>query len=288
MKVGYCCLYGLTNAGKSTLLNNILGFKLQAVSKTKQTTRENVQGIYEDEDSQIIFIDTPGIHSPHKLLGQKMVQQAKQARYGVDVIVYVVDATRRVNEVMCDDLKKIGVPIIVAFNKIDIADFEKGQLHLQAYKQLLPDADFIEISALKKFNIEDLIKLIKSHLLEGEKIYVDDVVSDHPMRFFYSEKIREACLKKLQEEVPHSINVEIMKIEEGETDLKIYADIIVERSSEKSIVIGKRGQMIGEIRRMSQREIERFTGKQCDLELFVKVEKDWRDSSSRLKEYGYN
>jgi len=287
MKVGFCCLYGLTNAGKSTLLNSILGVKVLAVSNTKQTTQNNIQGIYTDKDSQIIFIDTPGLHSPHKMLGKLLLKSAYQAKDDADVLVYVVDSTAKVNERLCDELSKYKMPIIIAFNKIDICDFEKGQFHLDGYKKLLPNAEVVEISALNKFGIEDLLKKVKAHLNDGDLYYPEDQLIDQPTRFVWQEMIREKCLNYLKQEVPFSIHVEIINSEETESLLKLHADIIVEKPSEKGIVIGKNGAMISKIRKHAQHSISLFMNKDVELNLFVKVEKNWRDSPSKLFEYGY-
>ena len=287
MKVGFCCLYGLANAGKSTLLNSILGVKVNAVSDTKQTTRENIQGIYNDDDSQIIFIDTPGLHSPHKRLGQLLLKDANYAKDNVDVVVYVVDSTSKVNEVLCSKLENLNIPLIVAFNKIDICDFERGQFHLDGYKKLLPKAEFVEMSALKKIGIDTLIEKVKSHLQEGIPLFPKNQLIDHPTYFVWAEMIREKCLNYLTQEVPHAIHVQIIDSKSSEDSLTIYADIIVEKRSEKAIVIGKKGQMISKIRRHAERSISIFMGCKVNLELYVKVVEDWRDNISRLKEYGY-
>lgn len=287
MKVGFCCLYGLANAGKSTLLNSILGVKVQAVSNTAQTTRENIQGIYNDDDSQIVFIDTPGLHSPHKKLGELLLKDASEAKDNVDVLVYVVDSTAKVNETLCAKLASYNAPIIIAFNKIDVCDLDKGQFHLDGYKKLLPQAEIVEMSALKKINVDQLISKVKNHLEEGIPYFPTDQLIDHPTRFVWSEMIREKCLNYLTQEVPHAIHVEIIKTEENEEGLKIYADIIVEKSSEKAIVIGKKGQMISKIRRHAEHSISIFMQEKCKLELYVKVEPNWRNLSTKLKEYGY-
>lgn len=287
MKVGFCCLYGLANAGKSTLLNSILGVKVQAVSNTAQTTRENIQGIYNDDDSQIVFIDTPGLHSPHKKLGELLLKDASEAKDNVDVLVYVVDSTAKVNETLCAKLASYNAPIIIAFNKIDVCDLDKGQFHLDGYKKLLPQAEIVEMSALKKINVDQLISKVKNHLEEGIPYFPTDQLIDHPTRFVWSEMIREKCLNYLTQEVPHAIHVEIIKTEENEEGLKIYADIIVEKPSEKAIVIGKKGQMISKIRRHAEHSISIFMQEKCKLELYVKVEPNWRNLSTKLKEYGY-
>ncbi|MFA6795967.1 MAG: GTPase Era [Bacilli bacterium] len=289
MKVGFCALYGLANAGKSTLLNAILGIKVQAVSDKPQTTRENVQGIYNDDDSQIVFIDTPGLHNPHKKLGQLLIRDAEQAKAGVDILIYVVDGKERVNESLCESISKVKIPVIVAFNKIDDINLDSGQFKLKAYKKLLPNAEVVEISALKKFGIDKLIEVIKSHCEEGTPFFPKDQILDHPTEFVYAEMIREKCFRMLKQEVPHAIHVKIVQQEiDQETGRKvIYADIIVEKKSEKAIVIGHQGKMISKIRHLAQHSISIFNMEPVELELYVKVVEDWRDNPRYLSEYGY-
>ncbi len=289
MKIGFCALYGLANAGKSTLLNAILGVKVQAVSDKPQTTRENVQGIYNDEDSQIVFIDTPGLHNPHKKLGQLLIRDAEEAKAGVDILIYVVDGKERVNETLCESLSKIQIPVIVAFNKIDDVNLENGQFKLNAYKQLLPNAEVVEISAMKKFGIDKLLELIKSHCAEGTPFFPPGQILDHPTEFVYAEMIREKCFRLLMQEVPHAIHVNILKQDiNPETGHKlIYADIIVEKKSEKAIVIGHQGKMISKIRHLAEHSISVFNMEPVELELYVKVVEDWRDNNRYLSEYGY-
>jgi GTP-binding protein Era len=290
MKTGYCCLYGKANAGKSTILNAVLGVKVEAVSPKPQTTRVNVQGIYNDADSQIVFIDTPGLHSPHGLLGDQLLKDAEDAKVGVDCIIYVVDASLGlVNERLATSLAGIKTPVIVAFNKIDLVNISEGQMRLNEYKRLLPQAEFIQMSALKKFGIDDLIKAVKNHLKEGIPFYPTDQLIDRPTKFVWAEMIREKCMLNLEQEVPHAIHVEVVKSEKdpktnGEI---IYADIIVEKPSEKAIVIGKQGKMISEIRHHAEHSISNFMNEPISLELFVKVVEGWRDNPSKLKEYGY-
>lgn len=289
MKIGFCALYGLANAGKSTLLNAILGIKVQAVSDKPQTTRENVQGIYNDDDSQIVFIDTPGLHNPHKKLGQLLIRDAEEAKAGVDILIYVVDGKERVNESLCESISKVKIPVIVAFNKIDDVNLDNGQFKLNAYKKLLPNAEVVEISALKKFGIDQLIQLIKSHCEEGEPFFPTDQILDHPTEFVYSEMIREKCFRLLKQEVPHAIHVNIVHQEINPDNGKkvIYADIIVEKKSEKAIVIGHQGKMISKIRHLAQHSISIFNMEPVELELYVKVVEDWRDNPRYLSEYGY-
>ena len=289
MKVGFCALYGLANAGKSTLLNSILGVKVEATSSKPQTTRENIQGIYNDDDSQIVFIDTPGLHNPHKKLGSLLLKDASEAVQSVDVIIYVIDASLKVNYELCSYLSEVNAKVIACFNKIDLINLEEGQEKLKKYKEVLKGADFVEISALKKFGIDTLINTIKKYLDEGIPYFPKDMLIDHPTEFVYAEMIREKCMRLLDQEVPHAIHVEIVQVESGENDegIVISANIIVEKESEKAIVIGKGGKMISKIRHLSDHSISLFTMDDVALELYVKVVKDWRNDFRYLKKYGY-
>ena len=289
MKVGFCALYGLANAGKSTLLNSILGVKVEATSSKPQTTRENIQGIYNDDDSQIVFIDTPGLHNPHKKLGSLLLKDASEAVQSVDVIIYVIDASLKVNYELCSYLSEVNAKVIACFNKIDLINLEEGQEKLKKYKEVLKGADFVEISALKKFGIDTLINTIKKYLDEGAPYFPKDMLIDHPTEFVYAEMIREKCMRLLDQEVPHAIHVEIVQVESGENDegIVISANIIVEKESEKAIVIGKGGKMISKIRHLAEHSISLFTMDDVALELYVKVVKDWRNDVRYLKKYGY-
>ena len=289
MKVGFCALYGLANAGKSTLLNSILGVKVEATSSKPQTTRENIQGIYNDDDSQIVFIDTPGLHNPHKKLGSLLLKDASEAVQSVDVIIYVIDASLKVNYELCSYLSEVNAKVIACFNKIDLINLEEGQEKLKKYKEVLKGADFVEISALKKFGIDTLINTIKKYLDEGIPYFPKDMLIDHPTEFVYAEMIREKCMRLLDQEVPHAIHVEIVQVESGENGegIVISANIIVEKESEKAIVIGKGGKMISKIRHLAEHSISLFTMDDVALELYVKVVKDWRNDVRYLKKYGY-
>ena len=287
MKVGFCSLYGLANAGKSTILNAILKTKIEAVSEKPQTTRENIQGIYNDEDSQIVFVDTPGLHDPHKKLGQLMLQEAKSALYDVDAIIYVIDASKRVDKKTANRLATLDTPIILAFNKIDLIKFEQGQEKIKEYKEILPNADVVELSAINKAGIEQLVSTVKKYLQEGTPYFPHDMISDHPEEFIYSETIREKCMRLTEDEVPHACHVEIKHVEEEDNLLIIRADIIVERESEKAIMIGRQGKMISKIRRYSEEALKGFLGRPVSLDLLVKVVPDWRDNPKYLRRYGY-
>ena len=288
MKVGFCSLYGLANAGKSTILNAILKTKIEAVSEKPQTTRENIQGIYNDEDSQIVFVDTPGLHDPHKKLGQLMLQEAKSALYDVDAIIYVIDASKRVDKKTANRLATLDTPIILAFNKIDLIKFEQGQEKIKEYKEILPNADVVELSAINKAGIEQLVSTVKKYLQEGTPYFPQDMISDHPEEFIYSETIREKALKLLQDEVPHGIFVEIEKMKRGKTRdnepiFNIEATIYCLRDSHKGIIIGKNGAMLKKIGTYAREDLEKELQDKVNLQLWVKVREDWINNDKFVK-----
>lgn len=286
-KVGYVCVYGRANAGKSTIINKCLGFKLLPVSSKPQTTRDNVQAIYNDDDSQIVFVDTPGVFKPHGKLGSILLRDAESAKEGVDVILYVIDGFEAPNFELANKLKDSKIPVVIAFNKIDLIPADIGEERLNRYKTILPKAKALEISAKSGFGIEDLIKTLKSFLKEGEESYPNGEVSDHPKEFIISEIIREKCMRLLSEEVPHSIYIDMKALKEDEKGMEVYADIIVEKDSEKAIVIGKEGKMISEISRFSEESIGNYFGKRVYVNLMVKTIPDWRNSDRYLKKFGY-
>jgi len=286
-KVGICCVYGRANAGKSSLINRFLGFKLLPVSSKPQTTRDNVQAVYNDKESQIVFVDTPGVFKPHGKLGSILLRDAENAKVGVDEILYVIDASEAPNFELCEKLKNETVPIFAAFNKIDLVRVDLAKERLARYQAALPQADFTEVSAKEGFQVDVLLHKIQSKLSEGEDIYPEDMVSDHPQNFIIREMIREKCMRLLSEEVPHSIAVDVKEVHEDEKGLEVYADIIVEKESEKGIVIGHNGKMISTISRYSEEAIGSYFGKPCYADLRVKVIPDWRNNDSFLRKFGY-
>ena len=286
-KVGFACVYGRANAGKSTIINKCLGFKLLPVSSKPQTTRDNVNAIYNDEDSQIIFVDTPGVFKPHGKLGSILLRDSESAKEGVDVIVYVIDASEVPNFELANKLAKQDIPVILCFNKVDLVNAEIGESRLARYLEILPDCKVIRMSAKEGFGIEELLKEIKSHFEEGDLIFPEDIVSDRPKEFIISEIIREKCMRLLSKEVPHSIYVDMMHVSEDEEGMEIFADIIVEKESEKAIVIGKGGKMIAEICRYSEQSISSYFGMPVRCELLVKAIPDWRNQDKYLKKIGY-
>ena len=291
MKSGFVAILGQPNVGKSTLLNAILKEKVSIVSPKPQTTRNKILGIYNDEESQIVFIDTPGIHTSHNKLDEYMNKAINTAKKDVDVIVYVIDGTKKINQSTLDTLNKYTKDesnVILVVNKVDDTTYEKLYPELNKCNALEGVKDIVPLSALKGKNVEELIKVIKTYLTDDVKYYDDDIYTDQSVKFIVAETIREKALWLLQDELPHGIAVEIVRFEEGESLTEIDADIILEKSSHKQIVIGKNGSMLKNIGMKSRHDIEKLIGTKVMLKLFVKVREDWRHKDSVLKSIGYN
>lgn len=287
MKTGFVCVYGRANVGKSTLINKCLGFKLLPVADKPQTTRDNVHAIYNDEDSQIVFTDTPGVFRPHRKLGSILLRDAESAKEGVDLIVYVINASAVPDFTLAQKLAKEEIPVLIAYNKIDLVSADIGEERLARYLAFLPDAKVLRMSAEKGYGVKELLDEIKERLPEGEPFFPTDIVSDRPKEYIISEIIREKCMRLLSAEVPHSIYVDCQKVEETEKEITVYADIIVEKDSEKGIVIGKSGKMLSQIRRFSELSIQSYFGLKTFFELHVKCIPDWRNSDKYLRQFGY-
>lgn len=287
MKTGFVCVYGRANVGKSTLINKCLGFKLLPVADKPQTTRDNVHAIYNDENSQIVFTDTPGVFRPHGKLGSILLRDAESAKEGVDLIVYVIDASEVPDFTLAQKLSKEQIPVLIAYNKIDLVSVEIGEERLARYLAFLPDAKVFRMSAEKGYGVKELLDEIKDRLPEGEPFFPTDIVSDRSKEYIISEIIREKCMRLLSAEVPHSIYIDCQKVEETEKEMTVYADIIVEKDSEKGIVIGKSGKMLSQIRRFSEMSIQSYFGLKALCELHVKCIPDWRNSDKYLRQFGY-
>lgn len=287
MKTGFVCVYGRANVGKSTLINKCLGFKLLPVADKPQTTRDNVHAIYNDENSQIVFTDTPGVFRPHGKLGSILLRDAESAKEGVDLIVYVIDASEVPDFTLAQKLSKEQIPVLIAYNKIDLVSVKIGEERLARYLAFLPDAKVFRMSAEKGYGVKELLDEIKDRLPEGEPFFPTDIVSDRPKEYIISEIIREKCMRLLSAEVPHSIYIDCQKVEETEKEMTVYADIIVEKDSEKGIVIGKGGKMLSQIRRFSEMSIQSYFGLKALCELHVKCIPDWRNSDKYLRQFGY-
>lgn len=285
MKSGFVAIYGKANAGKSTILNDILGFKLMAVSEKPQTTRENILGIYNDDDSQIAFVDTPGVFSPHKKLGSALLRDSESAKRDADVLLFVFACEEGIDKDIVDKVSKVEIPVIVAYNKIDKVRFDEGEAKLAKLKKLLPNATFVHCSAIQKFGMDDLLKEIKERLPEGYPMFPTDIATDRPREFVFAEFIREKCMRLLKAEVPHSIYVEVKNIQEDDTSIEVTGKIYVERDSEKGIVIGKCGRMIAQISKYSEDVIHEFTRKEAYVRLTVTVAEDWRNDATFLAKH---
>ena len=290
MKSGFVAILGRPNVGKSTIINRIVKHHVSIVTEKSQTTRNNIIGIYNAEDTQIVFLDTPGIHKPMQQLGKEMNNMAYSAAHDVDVALLVVDASKRFgagDQFIVDHLDIHNTPLIIVFNKIDLARLDETEDLKETYREIFPKAMFIDTVALDGFNIDDLIKKIVELLPEGPAYYPTEIITDKDEIFQIKEIIREKVLKQLRDEVPHSIAIYIDHIEWEHKPLQIFASIIVEKESQKGIVIGAGGRMIKEIGSRARVDIERLLNKHIFLELQVKVVPDWRNEPKALRTYGY-
>lgn len=290
-KSGFVSIVGRPNVGKSTLLNYIMGEKLSIVSSKPQTTRNNIQTILTDDTSQIVFVDTPGIHKPKHKLGEYMVDAAKDSTNDVDIILFVTNPCEEIGKgdsMILEDLRGKKCPVFLLLNKIDENTDDRVAKTLKMFSEAFDFAEIIPMSARKGKNIETLISLMKEYLKEGPKYYPEDMITDVQERFVVSEIIREKALRNLREEVPHGIAVDIVQMKQDEKgNYNIEADLICEKTSHKGIIIGKNGQKLKKITETSEYEIKKFLRRRTKLKIWVKVRKEWRDNNSLLKELGY-
>lgn len=290
MKSGFVSFVGRPNVGKSTLLNSILGKRIVITSDKPQTTRNLVQGIYNDKDTQIVFVDTPGIHKPQNKLGRILNKQAYFTINDVDIIIMVVDITEKVGKgdnFVIDVLKNTDKPVFLVINKIDKLPREEILKKIDEYQKLYDFAEIIPVSARKKDNVDRLLDVIKKYLPDNIQYYDQNTITDSSPEFIISEYIREKVLDLTEEEVPHSVACLVENIEEDKDMLSISASIIVDRENLKKIIIGKNGSMIKEIGIRSRYDIEEYFGKKVYLDLFVKVIPKWRDKEKFLNTIGY-
>lgn len=290
-KSGFVSIVGRPNVGKSTFLNRIVGQKIAIMSDKPQTTRNKIQGVVTTDDSQIVFIDTPGIHKPKHALGDFMNKMAKQTIPDVDVVLFMINANEKIgpgDRFVIDLLSRTKSPVFLVINKIDLIHPDELLPIIETYQAEFDFAEIVPISALQGNNIERLFDVLKTYIPEGPQYYPDDQVTDHPERFIMAELIREKVLHFTHEEVPHSVAVTIEKIERDDNGkVHVMANIIVERNSQKGILIGKQGAMMKQIGTGARREIERLLGSKVYLELWVKVQKDWRNKQIHLREFGF-
>jgi len=293
-KSGLVTIVARPNVGKSTLLNKILGQKVAIATPLRQTTRKNLKGICTDSNSQIILIDTPGVHKPLNELGKYLSKQSKEALLDTDLILFMVDATEPCglgDKWIWDNyLKEIKTPILLIYNKVDlIKNIEQREMNVFSYKQAFGiNLESLKISAKTGRNVDDLIKKIKEYLPYGEKMYDEDMVCDTNMREIASEIIREKIILNTKDEVPHSVAVVIDSYKEEENIDKISAKIIVNNDSQKGILIGKQGSMLKKIGTSARSELEKIIEKKVFLELFVKVQKNWLKDKNAIKDFGFD
>lgn len=288
---GFVAILGRPNVGKSTFLNRVVGQKIAIMSDKAQTTRNKIQGIYTEDDAQIVFIDTPGIHKPHSRLGDFMVESALSTLNEVDAVLFMVNATQkrgRGDDFIIERLKNVKKPIYLVINKIDQIHPDKLLQIMDDYRNTLDYAEVFPISALGGNNCPELIESLVNTLPEGPQYYPADQITDHPERFIAGELIREKVLELTREEVPHSVAVVVDRIHrEDDEKVLVQATIVVERNSQKGIIIGKGGKMLKQIGVKARKDIELMLGDKVYLELWVKVQPNWKDRQVDLQALGY-
>jgi GTP-binding protein Era len=290
-KSGFIAVIGRPNAGKSTLINSLIGQKIAIMSDKPQTTRNRILCILTRPEAQMVFLDTPGIHKPHNKLENYMEKAAEGTLKDVDAVFYVIDATEKFGpgeQYILDHLAAVRTPVILVINKVDLLEREKVLPIMERYSRRFDFAAIVLISALQKENLEGLVEEAEKYLPEGPQYYPEDMVTDQPERLIAAELIREKVLQLTRDEVPHAIAVETEEMKARENgDVYVRAVIYVERDSQKGIIIGAKGSMLKEIGRLARKDIESLLGSRCYLDLWVKVKKDWRDREGFLKGLGY-
>ncbi|MBD5538171.1 MAG: GTPase Era [Lachnospiraceae bacterium] len=290
-KSGFATLIGRPNVGKSTLMNCLIGQKIAITSNKPQTTRNRIQTVYTSEEGQIVFLDTPGIHKAKNKLGTYMVNVAEKTLSEVDVILWLVEPSNFIGageRHIIEQLQKTKTPVILVVNKIDTVKKEQLFSYIDTYRQQYDFAEVVPVSALKADNTDELLKCIMKYLPYGPAFYDEDTVTDQPTRQIVAELIREKALRLLSEEIPHGVAVSIESLKYRKKLVDIEATIICERDSHKGIIIGKNGAMLKKIGSLARTEIEDLLERQVNLQLWVKVKKDWRDSDFLLKNFGYH
>ena len=289
-KSGFAAIIGMPNVGKSTLLNIIAGQKIAIISDKPQTTRNKILAIHSTDKEQIIFTDTPGIHKPHNKLGEYMVNVANESMSDTDVLIFVVDASRKIQNIereIAKNISKTGLPCILVLNKVDLMKKEDLLPVIADYSSMHEFASIVPISAKNNDGVELLMQDIREYLEEGPEFYDSEMVTDQPEKQIAAEIIREKMLWLLDKEVPHGISIEISKMQEKPKITNIYATIFCEKATHKGIIIGKNGEMLKKIGTMARGDIEKMLQKKVYLELWVKVKSDWRNSDFLIKNFGY-
>lgn len=291
-KSGFVSVIGRPNVGKSTLLNKVIGEKISIISDKPQTTRNKIQLVYTGDDFQVVFLDTPGIQMPKNILGEYMLKLSRSTLEEVDIITFMVDESMKIGKMddyILEQLKVISTPIVLLLNKSDKLNEEEIETLVQKYNKMNLFKKIIPISALEETNIQEYILAMKELLPEGPQYFPDDMITDQPERFIIAEIIREKALINLDEEVPHGIYVGIdgVKTREDKDIIDVFANIYCEKESHKGIIIGKRGNMLKTIGQSAREDIEKLMGSKINLQLWVKVEKNWRDKDNKVKYFGY-
>lgn len=290
---GFVSLIGRPNVGKSTLMNLLIGEKISIISSKPQTTRNKIQTILTTDTMQVIFVDTPGIHKSKSKLGDYMVKSAETSLNDVDIVLYLIEPYEKIKDsdkAILERLKKVETPVFLVINKIDTINKPELLKVIENYSKEYDFTEIIPLSALKGKNQETLLENIEKYLPEGPKYFPEDMITDQPEKQIVSEIIREKALYLLQDEIPHGIAVEItsMKCRKDKDIMDIEATIYCERDSHKGIIIGKQGSMLKKIGSNARRDIQRFLGNQINLQIWIKVKKDWRDSDFLLRNFGYD
>jgi len=289
-KSGFISVIGRPNVGKSTLLNKLMGYKILIESAKPQATRNSIQCVYNDKRGQIVFVDTPGIHKPHHKLGESLVASAKKALKDVDLILFMVEPDNDLgpgDKYIAEILKNIEIPVVLVLNKIDATSKESIITILNRWAEEYKFNEFIPISAKSGENLDRLLDLAFSYLKEGPEYYPDDMITDRPEEFVITEMIREKIFNNTKEEIPYSVAIDLRTYEQRDNLMYIAADIIVERDSQKGIIIGKRGSMLKKIGSEARKDIEDLLATKVFLDLHVRYKKDWRNKDNLLKEFGY-
>ena len=289
-KSGFVNIVGNPNVGKSTLMNLLVGERISIATFKAQTTRHRIMGILNTPEMQICFSDTPGVLKPNYKLQEQMLQFSESALQDADVLLYVTDMveTPDKNSDFLDKVKRMTVPVLVLINKIDLSDQKALTEKVELWHEALPEAEIIPISALHKFNVDNLLKRIQELLPESPAYFDKDQWTDKPARFFVTEIIREKILLYYDKEIPYSVEVVVEQFKETDKNIRISAVIYVERDSQKGIIIGHQGVALKRVSTEARKSLEKFFGKSIYLEVFVKVDKDWRQSDRAMKAYGYN
>ncbi|WP_409228580.1 GTPase Era [Gudongella sp. SC589] len=291
-KSGFITVVGRPNVGKSTLLNQVIGEKISIISDKPQTTRNKIQMVYTGDDFQIVFLDTPGIQMPKNILGDYMLKISRTTLEEVDIVTFMVDEsmeTGKLDSYILEQLKEISTPIVLLINKTDKLTKDQIDKLVKKYQEMGMFQDVIPISALNNENIERYLEVLKGMLPEGPQYFPDDMITDQPERFIISEIIREKALVNLEDEIPHGIYVDIDKIVQREDKelIDVFANVYCEKNSHKGMIIGKNGRMLKTIGQQAREDIEKLMGSKVNLQIWVKVEKNWREKANKVKYFGY-